>query len=75
MPSDGQEPFDLFAHAGQVLERTLGCRDRGQQIVAARRAAPGDLGRQIAGRRGARFTDCDGLSMRLQNFEKLLSLS
>ncbi len=67
-----EQPFDLLADPGQVLQRTFGFRDRGQQVAATRRAAPGDLGRQVAGRRGARFTDRDGLSVRLQELEKLL---
>jgi len=63
-----QEPFDFFAHASQILERTLSGGDRGHQIVAVRCASARDLGGKIAGRGGACLTDGYGLRMRLQDF-------
>ena len=67
-----QKPFDFLADPGQIGEGALGFGDRRQQVVAARRAASGDLGREVSGRRGTRFTNRHGLSMRLQDLEKLL---
>ena len=70
----GEQSLDFLAHACQVLERALGCRDSGQQIVAIGSAAACDLGGEVARRGGARLTYCDGLRMRLKDLENLLAL-
>jgi len=69
-----KQPLDLLAYTRQVFERALSCRDSGQQIVATGSAAARDLGGEVARRGGARLTDCHGLRMRPQDFEKLLAL-
>ena len=52
-----EQALDFLAHACQVLERALGCRDSGHQIVATGSAAARDLGGEVARRGRARLTD------------------
>ncbi len=73
LPHGSQEPLNFLADTRQVFECALGGCDGRHQIIAIGYAATGDLGGEVARSGGACLTDCDGLRMRLQDFEKLLA--